>query len=129
MPFEEGLKASAETSKPLMLVIHKSWCGACKALKPNFAKDKGIAELGTKFIMVNVEDDEEPGDQKYAPDGGYIPRILFLNSKGDVQQDLINENGNANYKYYYPQTADIVLSMKKALETIKPAPPPKPDEL
>jgi len=27
------------------------------------------------------QDDEEPSDPKYAPDGEYIPRILFIGTK------------------------------------------------
>ena len=28
--FDQGLAEAKETNKPVMLVIHKTWCGACK---------------------------------------------------------------------------------------------------
>lgn len=114
--YPEGLKEAQSSHKPIMLVIHKTWCGACKALKPKFAESKGIEELSKNFVMINVEDDEEPQDTKFQIDGSYIPRIYILDSAGRVQKDIYNKNGNPSYKYYYGNERGIVSSMEEALE-------------
>ncbi|XP_060568718.1 thioredoxin domain-containing protein 12-like [Ruditapes philippinarum] len=119
---KDALKDSEETKRPVMLVIHKSWCGACKALKPKFEESVDIEELSPHFHMVNALDDDEPKDSKYAPDGGYIPRILFI-YEGEVRDDLIHEGGNAKYKYYYHNPEGIVKTMKRAIEKFDLKPP------
>ncbi|CAK1545501.1 unnamed protein product [Leptosia nina] len=71
---ESGLQIASHHQKPVMVIIHKSWCSACKNLKPKFASSDEIQSLSKHFVMVNLIDDEEPKNNAFAPDGNYIPR-------------------------------------------------------
>ncbi|KAJ2954857.1 hypothetical protein O0L34_g3174 [Tuta absoluta] len=102
-----------------MVIIHKSWCGACKNLKPKFADSREIQELSKHFVMVNLVDDEEPKGNKFAPDGPYIPRILFISPNGRIDGDIYNEDGSPQHKYFYSRPEQIAKSMKKVLQKYK----------
>ena len=54
--WSDGLAAAKESGRPIMLLLHKSWCGACKNLKPQFAASAEIKRLSAHFVMVNAED-------------------------------------------------------------------------
>ena len=69
---EENLAAAraANPGKPHLVLVHKTWCGACKALKKSWKDDAAIEKLSEQFVMTNCEDDEEPSGEKWTPDGG-----------------------------------------------------------
>ena len=102
-----------DTNKPGMLIIHKSWCGACKQLKPKFAASTKIEKLSEDFVMLNTLDDDEPSGEQFTPDGGYIPRILFLDPSTQKVVPQFKNEGRDNYKYFYTGEDDIVASMTK----------------
>jgi len=108
---KEGQRLSKELNKPAMIVIHKTWCRACKALKPRFAANNEITKLSNDFIMINVEDDEEPKNAEFKPDGGYIPRIIFMDPNGQVMTEQTNPN-STQWKYFYGETGSILEAMK-----------------
>jgi len=115
---EKGREISATENKPLMVIIHKTWCGACKSLKAAVAKDEAIAKFSSNLVMVNLEDDEEPNDASFAPDGGYVPRVFFLPAGSQkVDTSIYNIAGNQDYKYFYYDAGHLLAAMKKAVES------------
>ena len=110
----EGFSEAATLGRPIMLVVHASWCSQCKALRPAFA-DPALVSLSDRFVMINVDQDEEPTSQQYGPDGRYVPRVLFFDSAGALDQELLNAS-RRRYKYYYSPHDDLVGAMRQALE-------------
>lgn len=118
--WEDAVEMAMEANKPIFLLIHKSWCHACKALKKTFQQSnarKAFKTLSKYFIMVNTEDDEEPYEEEYRPDGKYIPRVLFLDKNGDLLPQFKNKKAEyKNYAYYYSSPADVLNSMKDVMQ-------------
>uniref|UniRef100_A0A914E580 RING-type E3 ubiquitin transferase n=1 Tax=Acrobeloides nanus TaxID=290746 RepID=A0A914E580_9BILA len=128
--WDQAVSISLDLNKPIFLLIHKTWCGACQSLKGRLSKDpkrNEFVELSKKFVMVNLEDDEEPQDEKYAPDGGYIPRLFFLDKKGDPMA-IDNKEKYAKNPHFYPELTQILGAMKKALKEFGSVETPKEEE-
>ena len=49
---------------------------------------------------------------------GYIPRIFFMDSAGEVLNEIENTQGNPKYKYFYHNAESVIVSMKKVLEKL-----------
>merc|ERR1711879_308730 len=115
--WSEAKEEAAASGKPIMVILHKSWCGACKRLRPTVAESASFAELAKNFVMVSAEDDESPHeDPTFQIDGGYIPRVFFTGSDASPVASLYNEDGNDKSRYFYPHVSQLEQSMQRAVE-------------
>ena len=114
--------ALSDSSRPTMIILHKSWCAACKNLKPKLAENLDFEELSRKFSMVNAgEDNELHNNVDLSVDGSYIPRIFFLDPQGQVLDQVYNSKGNPSYKYFYFNVETVLSSMRQVLEDFSEA--------
>ncbi|CEF67089.1 Thioredoxin-like fold domain-containing protein [Strongyloides ratti] len=120
VPWEDAVEVALEENKPIFFLIHKEWCQACKNLKKIFQQknaQKVFTTLSKFFVMTNAQDEEEPHEDEYKPDGNYSPRVLFLDKRGDVMENFVNEKAEyKNYKYYYSNPSHIFDTMKKVIK-------------
>jgi protein-disulfide reductase (glutathione) len=47
----------------------------------------------------------------YAPDGGYIPRMLFAEPSGKLRPEITNPSSGEQHKYFYQSVDQVMLSM------------------
>eukprot|EP01121_Diplochlamys_sp_Union-15-3_P015820 TRINITY_DN5289_c0_g1_i1.p1 TRINITY_DN5289_c0_g1~~TRINITY_DN5289_c0_g1_i1.p1 ORF type:complete len:171 (-),score=25.04 TRINITY_DN5289_c0_g1_i1:73-585(-) len=115
LTYQEATEKAKENGKHTMVLFTKPWCGACKTLKKALVQSKKFEEACQQFNVVNVEEDSEnPKDNKFSPDGAYIPRVFFVSSDGVVETDIYNQRGSDKHKYYYSNDVDLVQRMKGA---------------
>uniref|UniRef100_H3BYW7 Anterior gradient 1 n=1 Tax=Tetraodon nigroviridis TaxID=99883 RepID=H3BYW7_TETNG len=113
--YEHALAKMVQSQKPLMVIHHKEECRFSQALKKAFADEQSIQEMAKDFIMLNllVKKEETP-DPNLAPDGYYVPRILFVDPSMTVRTDIRGKYSNRQYAYEPGDMADLLKSMKKA---------------
>lgn len=111
---DDGLAEAERSGRPLMLVVHTSWCSRCKALKPQFSQPD-VTRLSERFVMVNIDQDDDERVMKYGPDGTYIPRVMFFDPNGELDPSIDNER-SPKFKYFYTSSLDLVKSMHEAIE-------------
>lgn len=114
--FDEGLSEAKQEQRPIMMVVHTSWCPKCRSLKQVFNEDPQIERLSEHFVMVHVDQDQNPAATLYAPDGQYIPRVLFLDPNGKLDPELGNPDRRHKFRYFYTPQEDLGATMREALD-------------
>jgi thioredoxin 1 len=83
---EQGLSAAKTENKNVFVMVHASWCPACKKMKKTVIPQKSLGEaFNGQFINIAVDYDSEEGKlvrEKYEITG--TPGILFLNADGKL---------------------------------------------
>ena len=102
-----------------MVLLHRDGCSACWHLKSTFEKNNELQRLSTNFVFINCNSTEEPQGRGYAPDGDYVPRILFFASDGTPRPDIFNRLGKAEYQHYYVDAPSVVEAMREAAVTLR----------
>ncbi|KAL4635631.1 anterior gradient protein 3-like [Arapaima gigas] len=116
--YEEGLAKMKKSRKPLMVIHHKEDCPYSQALKKAFVEDKGIQKMAQEdFVMLNIM--HETRDKNLAPDGVYVPRILFVDPSMTVRTDITSQYPNRKYTYEPGNTDTLLKNMRKAKILLK----------
>ena len=116
--FNKGLLEEAKRQqKPIMLIVHKTWCQTCKIMRKKVEESAEIEALSDYFVMSDAEDDDEPADERYSPNGAYSPRILFINPENGNLYPITNPvASDPNSPHFYGSAPEIVRGMVAALQ-------------
>ncbi|CAL8469234.1 g8775 [Coccomyxa elongata] len=106
--------------KAILFIFSQPWCGACTKLKASFMEEgEKLLDISKEFLLINVGgDDNNKFGAEFAPDGGYIPRIIFAEANGTVQPDIKNPGAQGQYEYFYHSVDAVKAGMENALNLL-----------
>ena len=98
---DEGLAEAEQHGKPICLVVYTEWCPHCTNYSRVF-HDGDVEKAAEGFVMIRLDQDRKKTlSARYAPDGAYIPRTMFLDSHGVIDPEIkINRK---DYVYFYDE--------------------------
>ena len=97
---KSGIYEASKSNKPVIMVMHATWCSACKKYRDVF-KNPGIVAASKEFIMILVDADKDKEiNGAFSPDGTYVPRTLFVDPEGNVSETYVGKDPQ------YPHTVD-----------------------
>jgi protein-disulfide reductase (glutathione) len=117
---DDALPLAKKEQKPVCLIVYTEWCPHCA----NYAKvfhDPKVVAKAKQLVMVRVDQDKDKERTKaYAPDGGYIPRTLFLAPDGTLAPEV--HAPRPQYKYFFDEKdpASVLAGMDAALAKLAP---------
>ncbi|XP_028672851.1 anterior gradient protein 2 homolog [Erpetoichthys calabaricus] len=116
--YEEALYRARSNNKPLMVIHHLEDCPHSQALKKVFANHREIQKMAEEdFILLNLV--FETADKNLAPDGQYVPRVIFVDPTLTVRADITGRYGNRLYAYEPADIGLLASNMEKAKKLLK----------
>jgi protein-disulfide reductase (glutathione) len=111
----QGVAEAARTGKPILTVVHATWCSQCDRYKKVFFDPK-VVELSKNFVMVMIDADREkklsaklgPGNQVF------VPRTLFLKPDGQLRPEIKGVNPGYEHFIDNDSPAELLSLMQKA---------------
>jgi thiol:disulfide interchange protein len=112
--WDEALPLAKRESKPILVLVYADWCPHCRALAPAFS-DPQIEALAKHFVMVRQNHDDDPAWlEPYKKYGGYVPRIFFFDSKGQMREDITSSH--PRYPFFY--AAEHIDLLKQSMRRV-----------
>ncbi len=111
---KSGIYEATKTSKPVIMVMHATWCSACKRYRSVF-NDPGVVAASKDFVMILVEADKEKElNSAFSPDGTYVPRTMFVDPEGNVSATLVGKDAQYPHTIDVDDPAELLSLMKRA---------------
>lgn len=111
---EDGRAEQKKTGKPMMVVIHTTWCPFCKKYSRHFY-DQRVVDLAKSFVMVMMDRDlEKTETAKLGPGVNYMPRTLFYTPDGTLRPEIKGANIEFPHWLDHDSPEELVAAMTKA---------------
>ena len=115
LDFEDGAAQQKKTGKPMLVVIHTTWCPFCKKYSRQFY-DPRVVERAKSFVMVMMDRDLEKAETaKLGPGLNYMPRTLFFAPDGTMRPEIKGANPEFPHWLNHDSPDELFAAMTAAL--------------